>query len=306
MILVFRSYKEFLFFIIFLLHTIFSAYGQTNKKNVLVLGVINNRTTKRDYDKLNILLHEAFENHLFFPETILDSLIFSDTVPDESAIVRARNLDALYILWGSIDASDFGLSITLKIFDMSQAATSHIELMINGDEEKEEIVNILRSKLLMWLRRTTMVHLIISTTPGAATVLLDNKEIGFTPFEGMVQPGTFSLELTKRPFSPIKIPVSFISGNTYQYDITLGKSDSVNIKDKRTVIRLLALSLVCAGAGCGCHYFQERSMKKYRAALPPSDFNDLYRRAVTWNIARNTLFATAGVTICGMFFKIIR
>ena len=271
----------------------------------MVLGVISNKTTKSDYDKLNNLLHEALESHLYFPETILDSLIFSDTVPDESAIVRARNLDALYILWGSIDASDFGLSITLKIFDMSQATTSYIELMINGDEEKEEIVNILRSKLLMWLRRTTMVHLIISTTPGDATVLLDNKEVGFTPFEGMVQPGTFSLELTKRSFSTIKIPVSFISGNTYQYDITLGKSDSVNIKDKRTVIKLLALSLVCAGAGWGCHYFQERSMTKYRTALPPSDFNNLYRRAVPWNIARNTLFATAGVTICGMFLKMI-
>jgi len=305
MILVFQFNKVFLIFTTFLLYTIFSTYGQANKKNVMVLGVISNKTIKSDYEKLNILLYKALENHPFSPDVILDSLFYFDSVPDESAIIRARNLNALYILWGSIDSSDSGLSITLKIFDMSQATTSHIGLMINGNEKKEEITNILRSKLLMWLRRTTMVHLIISTIPENATVLLDDKEIGFTPFEGMVQPGTFSLELTKKPFSPIKIPVSFISGNTYQYDIILGKSDSVNIKDKRAVIRLLAMSLLCTGAGCGCHYFQDRSMRKYRTALPPSDFNTLYRRAVTWNIARNTLFTAAGVTICGMFFKMI-
>lgn len=305
MIHVFWFNKVFLFFHIFLLFTLFSIYGQSNKETVLVLGVISNKTTKSEYDKLNLVLHKTLESHPLFPVTILDPLFLVDTVPDESAIIRARNLDALYILWGSIDTSEYGLSITLKIFDMSQASTAHIGMVINGDEKKEEIADILRSKLLMWLRRTTMVHLIISTTPGAATVLLDNKEIGFTPFEGMVQPGTFSLELTKRPFSPIKIPVSLISGNTYQYDITLGKSDSAHIKGKQTVIRLLTVSLLCAGAGFGCHYFQELSMREYRTALPPSDFNHLYHRAVSWNIARNTLLATAGVTICGMIFKMI-
>lgn len=305
MILVFSFNKVFVFFHLFLLFAIFSLYGQTNKEIVLVLEVISNKTTKSEYDKLSMMLYETLESHPLFPETILDSLIIVDTIPGESVIIRARNQGALYILWGSIDTSEHGLNVTLKIFDMHRASTSHISLMINGDEKTEEIADILRSKLLMWLQRTTMVHLIISTTPGVATVLLDNKEIGFTPFEGMVQPGTFSLELTKRSFSPIKIPVSFISGNTYQYDITLGKSDSAHFKDKRAVIRLLTVSLLCAGAGIGAHCFQERSMRDYRTALPPSDFNNLYRRAVCWNTARNTLLATAGVTICGMIFKMV-
>ena len=299
-----RFQKAFPFLTIFLL-SIFSIYGQTNKETVMVLGVISNKTTNSEYDELNILLHETLENHPFSPETILDTLILLDTVLDESAIIRARNLNAEYILWGSIDTSDYGINITLKLFDMSQATTSHIDLMIKGDEKNEDIANILRSKLLIWLQRTTMAHLIISTIPGNATVLLDNKEIGLTPFEGMVQPGTFILELTKMTFSPIKIPVSFISGNTYQYDITLGRSDSAHIKDKRTVLRLLTVSLLCAGAGCGCYYFQGRSMRKYRSALPPSDFNHLYRKAVSWNVARNTLWVIAGVAICDMFLKMI-
>ncbi len=305
MIDLFRFKKVRSYFIAIFLFVIISAYGQPNKELVVVLGEINNNTVKKEYDQLNIVLNRTLENHFLFPETILDTMLFIDSVPDESSIIRARNQGARFILCGSIDTSEYGLSIKLKIFDMAQVSTSHISLMINGDEKTEEIADILGSKLLMWLQRTTMVQLIISTTPGAATVLLDNKEIGFTPFEGMVQPGTFSLELAKRPFSPIKIPVSFISGNTYQYDIVLEKSDSTYIKDRQTVIRFLTISLLCAGAGFGCHYFQDRSMKEYRTAKPPSDFNNLYHRAVSWNIARNSLWTTAGVTICGMFFKMI-
>jgi hypothetical protein len=63
--------------------------------------------------------------------------------------------------------------------------------------------------------------------------------------------------------------------------------------------------LLCTGAGFGAHYFQERSMREYRSALPPSDFNHLYRKAVSWNVARNTLWVIAGVAICDMFLKMI-
>lgn len=301
----FIRFKVLLFFYILHFFTIFTIYGQTQKEIVLVIGAIINKTTKNDYDKLNLVLHETLKSYPLFPVTILDPSILVDSVPDDSVILRAHNLNASYIIWGSIDTSENDLAVTLKIFDMSQASSAHIGMMINGNEKTEEIADLLRSKLLMWLRRMTMVHLIISTTPEAATVLLDSKEIGSTPFEGMIQPGTFSLELTKKSFNSIKIPVSFISGNTYHYDITLGKSDSAYFENKRAAKRLLAVSLLCTGAGFGAHYFQERSMREYRSALPPSDFNHLYRKAVSWNVARNTLWVIAGVAICDMFLKMI-
>lgn len=302
----FRFDRVHVFFLALFLSVISYVYGQTKKEIVVVLGKIKNNTAKKEYDDLNITFNRTIENYHLFQEAILDTTLLIDSVPDESSILRARNLNALLILWGSVDTSESGLSITLKLFDMSQASIDKIGMMIRGNEKNEDIADILCSKLLLMLRRTTMAHLIISTTPEAAIVILDKKKLGFTPFEGMVQPGTFSLELTKKSFSTIKIPVSFINGNTYQYDITLGKSDSAYTKDKRTVIRFLTVSLLCTGAGFGAHYFQECSMRKYRTALPPSDFNHLYRSAVCWNIARNTLWATAGLTICGMFIKIIQ
>lgn len=284
---------------------IFPACGQTKKEIVFVLGSINNKTMKSEYDKLNIALYRSLNDHPLFPQTILDTMLLIDSVPDEFSILSSRDADASFILWGEVDTSEYGFNVTLKIFDMYQASTAHIGMMLQGNEKKDEIAQILQSKLLMWLRRTTMVQLIISTTPGSATVFLDSKEIGTTPFEGMVQPGTFSLELTKRSFSPIKMPVSLISGNTYQYDFTLGKNDSGNYKDKRSVKRLITVSLLCAGAGAGAHYFQQRSMREYRAALPPSEFNRLYRKAVIWNIGRNTLLTAAGVAMSGMILKVV-
>ena len=291
----FIRFKVLLFFYILHFFTIFTIYGQTKKEIVLVIGAIINKTTKNDYDQLNLVLHKTLKSYPLFPVTILDPSILVDSVPDDSVILRAHNLNASYIIWGSIDTSDNDLAVTLKIFDMSQASSAHIGMMINGNEKTEEIADLLRSKLLMWLRRMTMVHLIISTTPEAATVLLDSKEIGSTPFEGMIQPGTFSLELTKKSFNSIKIPVSFISGNTYHYDITLGKSDSAYFENTRCQ-KAFSCIIALPGAGFGAHYFQERSMREYRSALPPSDLTNLYRKAVSWNVARNTFM---GYCRCG-------
>lgn len=305
MIQFFRFYPHKVYIGLILLLTVLSGYGQTKKGISLVLGSIDNKTSRNEYDNINTSLNRILDGYPLFPETILDTMLSIDSMPDESVILEARNLDASYILWGRIDSSEYGFSINLKVFDMFQASTAHIGILIKGSEKKNDVAEIIRSKLLMWLRRITMAQLIISTTPSAAIILLNDKEIGTTPFEGMVQPGTFSLGLVKKTFSPIKMPVSFICGNTYQYDFKLENSDTVAIKDKRSVIGLLTASMLCAGAGGAAHFFQERAIKQYRNALPPADFDRLYHKAVAWNAGRNTLWAAAGVSLCGMLLKVI-
>ncbi len=52
------------------------------------------------------MLNRTLGNDHLFPKTILDTMHLVDSVPDESAILSAQNLDALFILWGNIDTSE--------------------------------------------------------------------------------------------------------------------------------------------------------------------------------------------------------
>lgn len=72
----------------------------------MVFGNINNNTTKKEYDHLSAMLNRTLGNDHLFPKTILDTMHLVDSVPDESAILSAQNLDALFILWGNIDTSE--------------------------------------------------------------------------------------------------------------------------------------------------------------------------------------------------------
>jgi hypothetical protein len=127
--------------------------------------------------------------------------------------------------------------------------------------------------------------------------------MGSTPFEGMVQPGTYRLELKKRPFIPIQIPVSFISGNTYQYDFSL--NEKVKKTDKRSTIRWLGISVACLGTGGVAHWQYERARERYKEAVPPDDFDRLHNRAVALNVGRSVLFGAAGAALGVMVFQVV-
>jgi hypothetical protein len=187
---------------------------------------------------------------------------------------------------------------------MKQVSESHIAIMTNRNEDRTIIAETLRSKLQLWLQRTTMVQLIVTTRPAAASVLLDGKAMGATPFEGMVQPGTYRLELKKKLFLPIRMPVSFISGNTYQYDFSL--NEQVKKTDKRSIVRWLAISVACLGAGGIAHWQYEGARERYRQAVPPADFDKLYNRAVALNVGRGVLFGAGGVSLGVMVFEVVR
>jgi hypothetical protein len=119
----------------------------------------------------------------------------------------------------------------------------------------------------------------------------------------MVQPGTYRLELKKRPFLPVRIPVSFISGNTYQYDFSLG--EKVKKTDKRSIVRWLGISVACLGAGGVAHWQYEHARERYQEAVPPADLDRLYYRTVALNVGRSILFGAAGATLGVMVFKVV-
>jgi hypothetical protein len=288
---------------VFLLFASLTVSGQTHSEQVLLIGTIQNRTGNPGYDGIHLTLHKLLADLPRFPRTVLDTQVRIDSFPDEPSFLRARSINASYILWGRIVNSHPGPGISLHILDMKQASVSHITMMIDRDDNRGRVAETVRSKLQLWLRRTTMIQLIITTRPAAVTVLLDGKTMGSTPYEGMVQPGTYRLELKKSPFLPVRMPVSFISGNTYQYDFSLNQK--MRKTDRRSVVRWLGISLACLGAGGIAHWQYDRAREQYLEAVPPADFNRLHNRAVALNIGRSVLFSAGGTALGVMIFRVI-
>ncbi|MBN1576898.1 MAG: PEGA domain-containing protein [Chitinispirillaceae bacterium] len=296
----FRPYRRSM---ILLVMASLSVSGQMRPEAILLLGCIRNETTHREYDGIHTALNRLLADLSQFPRTILDTAVRVDSFPDEASLFRARDMNAAYMMWGVVDSSESGPGITIDILNMGQGTVSHIRISINWNESGDAVAETVRSKLQLWLQRTTMVQLIVTTRPPAAAVLLDDASIGETPFEGMLHPGTYRLELKKKPFLPMHIPVSFISGNTYQYDFALSTDEKKT--DKRSVVGWLSLSVACLGAGGGAHWQYDRARERYREAIPPADFDRLYNRAIVWEIGRDILFAAAGAALGVMMVRVV-
>ncbi|MBN1759934.1 MAG: PEGA domain-containing protein [Chitinispirillaceae bacterium] len=270
---------------------------------LLLLGCIRNETTYQEYDGIHLILDRQLVDIPRFPRIILDTAAYIDSFPDEVSLLKAREMNAAYMMWGVIDSSEPGPGITIDILDMGQGSVSQIRLSIGRNEGSEAIAGMVRSKLQLWLQRTTMVQLIVTTLPTAAAVLLDDMMIGSTPFEGMVEPGTYRLELKKKTYPSIQIPVSFISGNTYHYDFALNTGEKK--VDKRSIVKWLGVSVACFCAGGVAHWQRSRVQEHYRGATPPADFDRLYNRAVAWDVGRDILFAAGGAAFGVVIVKVV-
>ncbi|MBN1307578.1 MAG: PEGA domain-containing protein [Chitinispirillaceae bacterium] len=279
------------------------ASGQMQSEPAMLLGCIRNETTHREFDGIHGALGSLLTDLPEFPRTILDTTVRVDSFPDETSLLKARAMNAAYILWGVVDSGESGPGIAIVILDMKQGSVSHLRISINRNESDKEVAEMVRSKLQLWLQRTTMVQLIVTTNPSAASVLLDGRPLGSTPFEGMVQPGTYRLELRKKPFIPMHMPISLISGNTYQYDFALNSDEKKT--DRISVVKWLGVSIACLGTGGGAHWQYSHARERYREAVPPADFDRLYNRAIACEIGRDVLFAAAGTALTVMILKVV-
>ncbi len=276
--------------------------GGPGPYRVFLMGALKNNTDRSGFNDLGVSLSSLLSNCDDF-KLIHAPMLIVDSIPGEKILLEARRTKASHILWGSLDRLHHGFNITLKIMEMERGAVAHIQVLVGNDENKEAIAELIRSKLMMWLRRTTMSQLIITTKPSAVCVVLDGKNVGTTPFEGMVQPGTFQLELNKKDYVPVRMPVSFISGNTYQYDLTL--SQFVKEPDNGHIIRLLAAATACCGAGIFSHYKYKSAYNRYRDARPPANFDRLYKGATAWRAAEYGFFSLSGAALGVILVKAV-
>lgn len=272
-------------------------------KPSILLGSVRNKTTLSEFDSIHSCIYRQLTTLPVSYKIKHDTTLVVDSFPDDASLIKAREMQAEYMLWGTIDGGDAGPGIVVTILDMVKGGMSHIRISVDPRENSVSVAGRVVSKLQLWLQRSTMVQLIVTTQPPAAKLLLDRTAIGETPFEGMVNPGTYRLELEKKGTVSVKIPASFLSGNTYQYDITLGNQEKgIN---RGPVFRWLGISLGCLGAGGISHYQYLRAQQKYREAIPPDDFDALYRNASIWSAGRTALYAAAGAAACMVLIRAV-
>ncbi len=277
-----------------------AAFCQTARESVLLLCRVENRTVNGEYGEIHQALGELLSGIAGFPRIVLDTTIGIDSFPEEGDLFKARQLNVSYMIWGDVDTGDPGPGISLGILDMDQGKVSHIRTTIEWKDDRSFVAEMIRSKLLLWFQRTTMAQLIVATRPSGASVLIDGSPVGESPFEGMVHPGTYNLELTRKGYPGIRMPVSFVSGNTYQYDMALGTMGRKF--GRRPVFVWLGISAALLGAGGIAHFQHVRAYSRYHDATPPdADFSKLYRKAAAWNAGRYGLIAAGGAGVCMTF-----
>ncbi|MBN1604768.1 MAG: PEGA domain-containing protein [Chitinispirillaceae bacterium] len=278
-------------------------YAQDNTQNTVLLGNIRNNTAKPLFNDLSTAIHDRISTSIVSIRTVLDTFSLIDSVPDQSMVVSARDCNAAYIVWGSADTLAGGCLINLRVQNINSGGITHFRILMDCDESKGLVVSAVVSKLQFWLERILMAHITVMTEPPAVTLLLDGAPLGTTPFEGLVQPGNYTLEMRKTPLLPLRIPVTFSSGTSYHYDFNLtgGGTD----RDRRSALRWLAGASLCFVAGTGAAYMRSLSIDSYIKAKPPSDFDRLHAISVAWNITTIALFSAGGAAICTSIFKVV-
>ncbi|MFW5960288.1 MAG: PEGA domain-containing protein, partial [Chitinivibrionales bacterium] len=256
------------------------------------------------YNSLNKDLVTGIKGTALFPKVIHSDTTSVDSFPAEGIIIKAKEHSASHILWGEVDSSEYGVAVELGILKMEDGSVSRINVFLKDGEGRKEVVEILESKLIHWYQRSSMVQLIITTSPPGADIYLDTENIGESPYESMIQPGTYELKLEKQGYVLQKIPVSFINGNTYQYDFTISKLNSRD-DNRKTFIKFMSISAVCAGLGAVAYIQRNRAYKEYQEAEPPADFDGLYTKAAAWNAAGSVMFVGSGISISVLVLKLV-
>jgi len=283
--------------------SVINVYGEDESDNLIYMCSIRNKTGEQDYNSLANELIAGINGSVLFPGSVHSDTTQVDSFPEERIIIKAKRHNASFILWGEVVYTEYGVAVELGILKMKDGSVSRINLFLKEGEGRKEVIETLESKLIHWYQMSSMVQLIITTSPPGADIYLDTENIGESPYESMVQPGTYDLRLEKQGYVSQNIPVSFLSGNTYQYDFTISKEDP---KDdiRKTFIKFMSISALCAGLGAVAYIQRNRAYKEYQEAEPPADFDGLYTKASAWNAAGSVMFVGSGISISVLVLKL--
>ena len=289
--------------IIFLFLLTFSdyTYPETAPTNI-VFGCILNRSSRVELSHLEseLIKKKNFKWRPDNQDVILDTLNCQDSFPSEDRIRHAKDLNAKQLIWGSVDSNAQGFSLTLNILKLSDGSESSIRVVLLERLDRVAIAEILEQKLWAWFRRMEMSQLIISSLPSGAAVLIDSTQTGQTPFETLLEPGTYRMQVTLNDHLPFLQTITLLPGNSYQYSIPLLEKNPG--RRYRVPGQWIAASL-CSFALCGL--FQAgyvNALSDYHALRPPADFNAGYNRVRMWEISRDVSI-TASLVVSAMTIK---
>ncbi|MBN1600104.1 MAG: PEGA domain-containing protein [Chitinispirillaceae bacterium] len=285
-------------FLILLVFFILPSSG--SEIRILFTPVVNN-TGDSTLNTLGAMLFGHFTENRGVYLWLAEDESVVDSFPSEHLLDKARSANAGYIIWGCFDTMNTDNFLRVHIFEMSSGIVNNIEIGIQKNQNRIILADILLSKITLALKRSMMSHLIITSNPKGAELYIDSVFVGTTPYEELVDPGSYTINVRKEAYEHFWQKASFLRNNTYQYHIPL-KSRTAVVEDNGMRRWLVATVLLSAGTAAS-FIMRQRSFDRYRYATPPGNFDALFRNAMGFNIAS---YCFAGVTTVSLSITIVK
>ncbi|MFH1760883.1 MAG: PEGA domain-containing protein [bacterium] len=307
------------FYYLLFLHTLILFMASSNglglKNHKILIGCISNNTEQHDLNNLSGAMAQSNNIQTWFDELelavdtlgiVFDDRICPDSFPDETQILKAREYNADQLIWGRVDSTEQGLKLSIIILNLANGRTGNINIALMKNPARSTVLQTIEQKLWSFFQRQYMAQLIISTAPSMAKIFIDSMESGITPFETLIDPGTYNLNMEKEGYIPSRQTLTFLAGNTYQYSIPLMEKNPG--RRYRIPKKCASGTLISAAVSGLLHWRYAKARNAYMDYMGnTAEIPGLYNRAVAWEILRDiSLGGTAvlfGITFKKSFFQ---
>jgi hypothetical protein len=136
--------------------------------------------------------------------------------------------------------------------------------------------------------------LVVNSDPPGASLVVNDKAVGKTPFAAELEPARYALSLLRPGYYNWTGDASIQHAESTTVQAVLDRMQTRKLP-------LLITSLVGLGAGAASAFKGQSEYAKYQAALTPEDAQKYHKSTMTWDIGRDAAFA-AGIALGGVYW----
>lgn len=154
----------------------------------------------------------------------------SGACDDNSCIVEVgRFLGVSHIIAGSIGKIDNIFIINLRVIAVETGEilyTAHADCRKGITEVLDVAIKDLAQTIHQKVEKSLYATLSIKTEPVGATVFLDNREMGSTPYnQRLIKPGIYPVRISMKTYQDVTEKITFSGGDTVVREITLSHTE---------------------------------------------------------------------------------
>jgi len=136
--------------------------------------------------------------------------------------------------------------------------------------------------------------LVVESDPPGASLAVNDKAVGNTPFVAELEPARYALNLLWPGY------------HNWTGDASIQRAESTTVRailDRMQTrkLPLLAAALVGLGAGAAATFKGQSEYAKYQSASTPEDAERYHKSTMTWDIGRDAAFV-AGIALGGVYW----